>query len=268
MTLLAITSCSSKLLYNNLDWIAAWYIDDFVTLTDAQEDKFDPEIEQFLAWHRTSELEQYITQIKQIKSDINKGIKEDNIKNYISALKGFWQNALMRIEPTIVKLAYTLKDEQVKELLDEIEQRNLDRLEEYSEETQEQRLVDRLERIEDRVESFVGDLNEQQKQLLKMANDSSTSAFHEWIKYRRAWADAIRIAYTLRENKLAFEKAISHLILHADTFRSEVYWQKIQYNQKIWVATFSTLLASLNKKQLEKLNEKLDDYIEDFEELI
>ena len=36
-----LTSCSSKLAYNNLDWWVYWYMDDYIELKDEQEEKFD-----------------------------------------------------------------------------------------------------------------------------------------------------------------------------------------------------------------------------------
>lgn len=265
---LSITSCSSKLVYNNLDWLASWYIDDFVTLSDVQEDEFYPAIERFLNWHRKSELQRYIVQIKHIKSDINKGIKADDINHHIEVFKGFWQSALVQVEPSIIKLAYTLDEEQVAELLDEMEERNIERIEDFNDETYEERKAERLDKIENRIESYIGDLTDAQRQLLKSANDSSVSVFSEWMAYRRAWTNSIRKAYTLHDNKWVFKQAISHSILEADSYRSVEYWQKIQDNQKIWVTALTQLLDSLNTKQLQKLNTKLDDYIEDFEDLI
>ena len=71
----SITSCSTKLAYNNLDWLASWYVDDYVNLTDTQEDEFDTKLDAFLMWHRNIELQNYILQIKTIQADINKGVR-------------------------------------------------------------------------------------------------------------------------------------------------------------------------------------------------
>ena len=34
---LTLTSCSSTFLYNQLDWLIPWYLDDYVDLTRAQK---------------------------------------------------------------------------------------------------------------------------------------------------------------------------------------------------------------------------------------
>lgn len=266
--LFSVSSCSSKLIYNNLDWISYWYIDDFVTLTDQQEIEFDPALEQFLEWHREAELQKYITQIKLIQQDINNGLNKRDIAGHLKAFKGFWQNILIQLEPGLVMLSTSLSEEQIEEFLNITEQRNLDEIKEHNALTAQQRLDERFDKIENRVESFVGNLSVSQHQLIKNANENLLSTFDEWITFRRAWANSIRAAFTLRNDKPALEKAISHLILQADTLRSQQFWTKIEHNQALWIATLEELAASLSQKQLKKLNNKLDDITVDIEDLL
>ena len=45
---ICMSACSIRIMYNYLDWIIPFYIDDYVTLTDHQEKLFDRGIIQFL----------------------------------------------------------------------------------------------------------------------------------------------------------------------------------------------------------------------------
>ncbi|HEY7866869.1 MAG TPA: DUF6279 family lipoprotein [Psychromonas sp.] len=266
--LLAVSACSSKMIYNNLDRLAYWYIDDYVTLTDLQEAEFDPELVQFLDWHRKSELQSYITQIKLIQQDINNGLDKADIEAYIKTFKGFWQAILIGIEPGVVRLAYSLKEQQILEFLAVVEKKNLESIEAFEQLSQQARLDKRFEKIERRLASFIGKLDGSQKQLIKSTNEQQLSTFVEWIEFRRDWANSIRTAYTLRDDKAAFEKALSRSILQADSFRSAPFRQKTEHNQTLWKVTLVQLINSLNKKQLKKLNRKSDDIIEDLEALL
>jgi len=267
-TLLLLSACSSKIIYNNLDWITYWYIDDYVTLTSEQESEFDPALQQFLLWHRKSELQSYINQIKRIQQDINNGIKQSDIKEHFQVLIGFWQTILVRIEPGLVRLAYSLTDEQVEQFLNATEQRNRDQIEEHEGLSSDKRLNKRLVKIENRIESYTGNLSPAQKQLIKNSNAQLLSTFDEWITYRRIWADSIKEAYALKESKPAFEKALSGSILQADSLRSDQFLKKIEHNQQLWTVTLEQLINSLNKKQLKKLNNKLQNIIEDLQALL
>ncbi|PKH01367.1 hypothetical protein CXF72_16985 [Psychromonas sp. MB-3u-54] len=266
--LLGVSACSSKLIYNNLDWLSYWYIDDYITLTNEQETEFDPALVQFLDWHRQSEIPRYITQMKLLKKELNNGLEQDDIDDYIKTFTGFWQAILIGIEPGVVKLATSLKEEQITEFLAATEKKNRDRIEDYEDLSNQARLDKRFDKIESRLASFIGKLNASQQQLIKSTNEQQLSTFVDWIEFRRDWANSIREAYTLRGDKPAFEKALSRSILQADSFRSAQFKQKIAYNQKLWKVTLTQLIDSLNKKQLRKLNDKLDDITEDLEALL
>jgi len=263
--------------YNNLDWIAAWYVDDYVTLTDTQEKEFDIAMKSFVSWHRKSELQSYILQIKYIKLDVKNGIKHSNVNNYTDSLRQFLDAALTKFEPEITEFAYTLSDKQVDELLTEIEKRNLERIKKVKSEDQDERLANKLERIESRVESFIGDLNTTQRQLLKEMNQALLPTFEHWIEFRRNWASSIRHAYSVRNEmiglnkeqaKIAFREALKPAILDTNSLRSDTHLSVLEHNQAIWAATIEKLVTSLSKKQFAALNDKLNETIEDLEALI
>ena len=274
--MLSITSCSTKLTYNNLDWIVSWYIDDYVKLTDTQENEFDKKLETLLLWHRKTELKNYITQIKTIQIDLNKGITPSNIENYFKSVTRFLEVALVKAEPDIVKLAYSLSDKQAGSFLVEFEQQNIDKIEKFEEESKEKRSEKRFEKFEEQVTSFVGKLNTQQKKLLNEGNNQLLSSFQERIKFRRQWADTIRGAYVIRarslgdtdKKKKGFELALKQSILESNSLRSVKYSNILDHNQRVRVNTLYQIITSLDEQQLKHLNEKLNETIEDLEALL
>lgn len=278
--LFSVTSCSSKIAYNNLDWIAAWYVDDYVTLTDSQEEEFDSAIKSFVAWHRKSEIQSYILQIQYMKKDVKSGVKHSNVNDYNDSVRQFLNVALTKFEPEITKFAYSLTESQVDEILSEVEQRNIERIKKVKEQKKEERLEDKLERIESRVESFVGELTDEQKQVLIEINQALVPTVDHWIEFRRTWAKSIRHAYTVRNDivniegldsknaKIAFREALKPIILESNSLRSEAHSAVLAHNQSIWATAIEKLAISLSKKQLAELNDKLNDTIEDLEALI
>ena len=277
MTMLfGLTSCSTKIAYNNLDWIVSWYVDDYVTLTDSQENEFDETLDAFLLWHRNTELKNYIVQIKSIQTHLNEGIDRSNIEEYVTSIKSFLQVSLIKAEPDVINFAYSLSDKQAGSFLAEFERQNLNKIEKFEEKSNEKRLEDRLEKLEEQISSFVGKLNEQQLILLKNGNTQLLSSFEERIKFRRNWANSIREAYVLRaqslgeseKNKTLFELALKQSILQAESLRSDKYVNILEHNQTVRIDTLDKILNSLNKKQLAHLNSKLNETIKDLEALL
>ena len=276
MMMLSITSCSTKLAYNNLDWLASWYVDDYVNLTDSQEDEFDTKLDAFLVWHRNIELQNYILQIKAIQADFNKGVTLSDIESYVTSVKTFLDVALTKAEPEVVALAYSLSDQQAGSFLVEFEQQNLDKIERFEQESKERRTEKRLEKFEEQLSSFIGRLNAQQKKLLNDGNNQLLSSFQERIQFRRQWADSIRGAYVIRarslgdtdKKKKGFELALKQSILESNSLRSDKYSNILDHNQRVRVNTLYQIITSLNEKQLKHLNEKINEIIGDLEALL
>ena len=273
--LLGVASCSTKIAYNNLDWIASWYIDDYVTLTNDQENDFEARIESFLSWHRKTELQNYVIQIKYIQIDLKNGITQSNIDNYLESLKSFLQVVLVKTEPDFIKLAYSLTDQQVAEFLAQFEQQNRDKIDKYQGLSIVQRLDNSLKKVEERVTSFTGKLNTEQKRLLNNTNKQLLPAFEQRMQFRRDWANAISAAYIIRsdallgseDKKKAFSLALRRPILQANTLRSEAYLTIQEHNQALWVNMLTELIISLDEQQLAHLNAKLDNIIKDLQAL-
>ena len=55
--LLCLTACSgTTFVYNRLDTILPWYLDDYVELNGTQERQLEEILRPFLNWHRRQEL--------------------------------------------------------------------------------------------------------------------------------------------------------------------------------------------------------------------
>lgn len=274
--LLGVASCSTQMVYKNLDWVASWYLDDYITLTSLQEKQFDSTVDAFLLWHKKSELKNYVQQIKVIQTDLKKGMKREDIESYATAVKGFLAVALVKAEPDITTMAYSLSDVQIVGFLKEVEQENLKKIEKHNDSTSQERLDKRFDKVQEQVTEYVGSLSAEQNQIIRDANQKLLPGFDHFIQFRRDWANAISVAYALRNStegdelrkKQAFESALKRPILATNTLRSKEYITLLEYNQSVWIDTLESLIVSLNEKQSAHLDNKLNDMIEDLEALL
>ena len=49
---LTLTGCSTKFIYNWLDWAIEWEVADYVDLNRQQEAQLEQMLDEMLAWHR------------------------------------------------------------------------------------------------------------------------------------------------------------------------------------------------------------------------
>ena len=68
--LLALAGCSTglRLAYQNLDRLAMWTLDDYVSLDKAQKAAFRREFSALQAWHRSTELPLYAADLRSLAS--------------------------------------------------------------------------------------------------------------------------------------------------------------------------------------------------------
>ena len=117
--------CSSKLAYDNLDWLIYWYMDDYVELKDRQEALFDEKLDSWIDWHRSEELSKYQQQLQQLQQHIKNDALDrqtiawhlDKGKNHIDAIRN-------KLAPELAQLASRLDDEQVIYLFAALEREN------------------------------------------------------------------------------------------------------------------------------------------------
>src|SRR5687767_3440349 len=62
---LGVTACTN-FFYNRLDTVAAWYIQDLVSLDHDQRSDLRSWLEGTLQWHRSSELRRYVTFLREL----------------------------------------------------------------------------------------------------------------------------------------------------------------------------------------------------------
>ena len=86
---LLLVGCSTKFTYNNLDWLIHWYVDDYVELSDRQENLFDEHFANWLNWHRSEELAKYVKHLKSLKADVeNERLTAESISDHL------WKRAI------------------------------------------------------------------------------------------------------------------------------------------------------------------------------
>lgn len=114
ISVMFLASCSSKLAYNNLDWWVYWYMDDYIELKDEQEEKFDDYLQNWLRWHKTSELKRYQAQLLDIKRQIREGRLDSNsVHDHLANARAHWERVRDEVSPALAEIAKTLDDEQV-----------------------------------------------------------------------------------------------------------------------------------------------------------
>ena len=261
-----LTSCSSKLAYNNLDWWVYWYMDDYIELKDEQEEKFDAHLQNWLSWHKKSELTRYKAQLEDIRKQIqNDTLNSSIVYNNLELARSHWERVRDEVSPELAAIAKTLDDEQVVTLFAALEKDNKEEEEERQEaleKSEAERLKDRIERIQETISERIGDLSKEQKQIVSTYAQQFISTGDAWITYRRNIQNAARKLFVSRKQNERFEQELVVLMQNPDNYKSDVYKQSSAHNMTVMATLLAEIFSTLSEKQRQTLIENVDELIE------
>ena len=170
-----LTGCSAtRLGYNKLPEIASWWLDSYIDFTDSQGPQAKVALQKLQAWHRKEELPAIAELLVQAQTLAPQNITSEQ------ACK-VWESAQVRIESLIQEssrlaapVVSQLSAKQLKHLEKEWASRNEDWKKNWLQGTPDTRIKKRVDLAAERFNSFYGDLNLEQRQVLKQQFLQST----------------------------------------------------------------------------------------------
>ena len=273
VSLLVLAGCSSTFAYNNIDWLVYWYIDDYIDLTEEQEQQFDTKMSSWLKWHRDTELRLYETHINQIRHRaLTTAMSPEDILDELSIARQHWLRLRDEVAPGLAQMAPLLSDEQVIYLFAQLERENQkqqdERLDELKDTSEKQRFDNQIKQITSQVEDYIGKTTSQQRQLIRTYVPQLQSTDNYWLAYRRKTQQVARELFASRGNNPEFVEQLTQLIKNPDGHRSSEHNRVSNQNSLIYATMLSELQASMSDKQRRRLNKKIDQFVDDLEDLI
>jgi len=159
--------CSSKFAYNNADWLANWYIDDYLDLNHDQNRLIKKELQSTLIWHRQTQLPLYKQSLLSVSNDLTDlPISASVWRQHINKIAVFWDISRNQLSSQASKLVPLLSQDQVDYLFNKLHEKNLSRLEEFNDQTIEKYKEQRFEKLSDSLEDYLGSLTTQQQEYI------------------------------------------------------------------------------------------------------
>ena len=113
-----LSACSSSFVYNNIDWLLYWYLGDYVDLSLDQKAVLDERIVAWQSWHRSTELEKYQAQLKEVRGKLASGaLTEEQWLNEFEEAQQHLHRFRSKIAPELAGIAHQLSTDQVEGVL-------------------------------------------------------------------------------------------------------------------------------------------------------
>jgi hypothetical protein len=268
IALLCVQGCSSKFAYNNADWLANWYIDDYLDLSADQNRILEKELESVLVWHRQTQLPQYKLSLLNISNDLNNlPISETAWRQHFNRITGFWHTARNELSLRSSKLAPLLNQAQVDYLFKKLHEKNLSKLEDFNDQTIEEYRDQRYEKLSDTVKDYLGTLTKEQQEYVLEFTQNAIVTEQEWFDSKLSLQTAMKEAFKLNQSA-DLSKQLFLLMSNPDQFKPKSLIDVYDNNRQLLITMLHKLSASLTSSQVEHFQKSINDLVENLDDLI
>ena len=272
-----LTGCSAvRLGYNNLPDIASWWLGSYIDFSDTQGPQAKAALQKLQTWHRKEELPAIAELLVQAQTLAPQNITPEQ------ACK-IWEGAQVRIESFIQEssrlaapVVSQLSAKQLKHLEKEWATRNEDWKKQWVQGTPDARIKKRVDLAAERFNSFYGDLNLEQRQVLKQQFLQSTWSPEESYQRRLKRQQEQLMALQAMSSEITkpamplpqVEKALQSLILQSVRPKDAGDLSKQLQLEQQACQNLAQLHNTMSPAQRLKAQRKLKDYETDVRELM
>jgi hypothetical protein len=247
--MLALAGCGLNLLYPRLDSVVGFYLQDLVTLDDAQAAALSRTLAGNLEWHRRSELERYAVFLRDVASEVEAGAGREDWLAASRRTEEYWRDIFEQAAPGYTALARTFTAAQVDELLANLAREDEQTWQEFVERTPAQRDARREKTLVRALERFTGPLTPAQQAAVRAHVASSPAFMAEWRINRRLWREALADALARRTDGAEFERRMFVLIARPDDLWTPQYRAAVEQRREALAALMADIDAQLTPRQ-------------------
>lgn len=263
-----LAGCSStKMAYRYADWGIVWWVDDYIPMTAEQESRLEQDIRGLRQWHCATELPRYSKWLAQLKSDVRSGnLSQSTVTHHQEQLLSFFPPLMERARPAATRLLSSLSDEQVQQLASNMEESQKELEDEFLADNPEQTREARAERTMERVERWLGSLNERQRDTVNAWSEGRGKQTEIWLEGRRNWQQALIDALATRDSD-DFSDRVHYLMSNYEEVRGERYQRMMSESRAAMAGLMTDLLQQADQRHLDHLLEKATTMQGDFDTL-
>ncbi|MCZ6831916.1 MAG: DUF6279 family lipoprotein [Gammaproteobacteria bacterium] len=261
----ALGACSNTFLYNQLDWLIPWYVDDSVDFTRDQKKSFKQQLLPLLEWHRGEELDNYLLMLALIEADLQQPLTVATVSGWSEEFVAGYQRLEDRSMPLAFELGEQLSAAQLAEFMAGLYEEQEEFEEEYLSRTGEEVHQSSYESFADNVADVLGRLQPSQKERLREAAAELQRFDHLWLEQRRWWLEQTE---ELLQREPGWQQRARDLMARRDEVESPEYRKVSAHNQQIIYAALADVINARTEKQDARLRREIDGIRQDLLALI
>ncbi|WP_122611686.1 DUF6279 family lipoprotein [Pseudomonas viridiflava] len=265
---LALGACSRVgLAYRNLDVIIPWSLSDYVDMNGEQKDWFNERLKEHLSWHCTTQLPGYLDWLDRLQVMVESNqVNDAALQERTAEAKQAIADTAREITPSAIELLQGLDDKQVAEMNDAFAKDLRKRQQEYVKPPLAQQIKERGERMEKRLNDWLGPLSDSQKQRVVAWTNALGDQNTQWIANRAHWQQQFSAAVAQRQSP-EFPQRIETLLVNRERLWTADYRKAYANTEAQARSLFVDLMAESTPQQRQRLLKKIEGVRKDFNDL-
>lgn len=271
--LLAVSLCfvaCTNFFYNRLDTLAAWYIQDLVSLDDSQRSDLRSWLESTLQWHRSSELTRYAKFLRELAGTAAHPGNAATYRGIEAQVEQFGSRLVEQAAPDAARLLMNLSSKQLTEFENNLAEKSRERNEKNLKALtdgnwHEQRARD----IEKQLQRWTGSITKEQHLLIAEESKRFDSTTADWLEsqahWRKAMFGALQERFSASESPATVEERILALLRTPESQWTRAYQTKAEQNREQSLVVLSAIDASLTPEQRSHLQRELTELAKQLE---
>ena len=261
LSVLLLAGCSTRFMYNQLDWLIIWRVNGIVELTDEQKQTLKESLSDQLYVVRKQEFPEIAAEIRRLASNVGAGeITPGRSEEVYQRMELVMEGLILYFVPLTADFLHSMDREQLDELAESFEEMNQDMYDDYSGATSEEREKNRNKSALKMIRRFTGRISDSQKAIITDSLAKMEDASEEWINYQRDWQKRFLDLLDADVSEVEFIEQLAQLFVYPRNFHSAEYRARVDANRQIFHQGFSEFLESLTEKQNKRAVAELNDY--------
>lgn len=258
---LGVSACTN-FFYNKLDTLAAWYIQDLVSLDDSQRSDLRSWLESTLLWHRSSELARYSKFLRDLAKTATHPGNASTYKRIEAQVEQFGARLVDQAAPDAARLLMSLSPQQLTEFETNLAEKSRERNEKNLKALADGKWHEkRANDIEKQLKRWTGSITKEQRLLIAAESKRFDTTTSDWLesqaRWRKAMFGALQERFTAAQSPTATEERILALLRSPESQWTRAYQTKAAQNREQSLEVLGAIDASLTPEQRSHLQGEL-----------
>jgi hypothetical protein len=171
-----LSGCSlMRLTYPQSPTLVYWWLDGYVDFTNAQTPKVQDQLAEWLRWHRSTQLPDYVALLQRARADVAVATTPAQVCRWFDELTARAMRGYEQAVPAAADLVLTLSPAQLEHIQHKFDKTNAEFRDDFLQPSPAERLKESVKRAVERTESLYGKLDDAQRE--RIAREVAISPF-------------------------------------------------------------------------------------------